>query len=106
MELAGRNDLYQKGKLTLANGTGGGGWADVTNAENWVQGSSVDGSTTGGPCAINCTNRQGEGAYSFHTGGIHIVLADGAVRFISENLSVVTFADLGTPNGGTVIGEF
>jgi hypothetical protein len=28
------------------------------------------------------------------------------VRFISENLATTTFADLLTPKGGTVTGEF
>ena len=106
MELSGRNDEYRRGKLFASNTLTGGGWADVTNAENWVKGSSVDGSTSGGPCAINCTSRGGDGAYSFHVGGIHALMGDGAVRFLGENMAVRTFADIGTPNGGTVTGEF
>jgi len=106
MELAGRNDEYRKGKLFAQNGTSGGGWADITNAENWADGSSFDGSVGGGPCAINCTNRAGKGAYSFHTGGVNILMCDGAVRFLSENVSVGVFADVATPNGGRVTPEF
>lgn len=105
-EIAGRNDLYQKGKLITANGTFGGGWADFSNAENWFKGSTVDGVTGGGPCVINCTNRISNGAYSFHVGGVHIILADGSVRFISDSVDIGTFADLATPSGGTVTGEF
>jgi hypothetical protein len=56
-----------------------------------------------------------------HTGGIQAVLADGSVRFISENidtgnLGVATvignrspygvWGALGTKGGGEVIGEF
>lgn len=108
MELAARNDEYRRGKMFQANSPAatGGGWADVTNAENWLVGSSIDGSVRGGPCAINCTNRAGEGAYSFHVGGIHALMCDGAVRFLSENIAVTTLADLYTPQGGTVTGEF
>jgi len=105
-ELAGRNDEYRKGKKFGSNTTSGGGWADITNAENWIKGSSVDGSVSGGPCAINCTNRAGEGAYSFHTGGIQIVLADGSVRFMSENVATGVFIDVATPNGGSVTPEY
>lgn len=116
-EIAGRNDLYQKGKFisspppaacaTPPNcGTVGGGWADISNAESWFKGSSVDGATGGGPCVINCTNRISNGAYSFHVGGVHIILADGSVRFISDSVDIGTFADLATPNGGTITGDF
>ena len=104
-EVAGRNDLYQKGKRVTGVAYGG-GWADVDNAENWFKGCSVDGVTSGGPCIINCSNQNGFGAYSFHVGGIHVILADGSVRFISETVDIGTFADLATPNGGTVTGEF
>lgn len=105
-ELAGRNDEYRKGRLFASNATSGGGWADITNAENWLKGSSLDGSVSGGPCAINCTNRAGEGAYSFHVGGIFVLMCDGAVRFMSENVSIGVFADVATPQGGRVTPEF
>ena len=55
-ELAGRNDLWRKGKMVTADGTAGGGWADIWNAENWMCGSNFDGTGTEGPCFINCTN--------------------------------------------------
>ena len=45
-------------------------------------------------------------ARSRHEGGVHVVLADGAVRFISENLDLQTWQDLGVPNDGRVVGEF
>lgn len=105
-ELAGRNDEYRRGRKSGNNTTIGGGWVDYNYAENWVTGSTVDGSYRDGPCVINCTNRGGEGAYSFHPGGIHILLADGAVRFVSESISPVVFVNLGTYQGGQVTGEF
>ncbi|MES2790980.1 MAG: DUF1559 domain-containing protein [Planctomycetota bacterium] len=105
-ELAGRNDLYRKGKMVTANGTLGGGWADLSNYENWLAGSLLDGTGTDGPCVVNCTNASGRGMYSFHTGGISILMADGAVRFVSENISLVTLFRLGSPNDGGVLGEF
>lgn len=43
---------------------------------------------------------------SYHTGGIHVLLGDGAVRFLSENLDNGTFRALGSKDDGVVLGEF
>ena len=43
---------------------------------------------------------------SRHTGGAMFVLADGHVRFISENIDPTTFEALGTPKGGEVVSAF
>lgn len=76
----------------------------------------------------NDTNGNSDSAYSiltassYHTGGVQVVLADGSVRFISENIdtgnmgAVVStvngtspygvWGGLGTKAGGEVLGEF
>jgi len=46
------------------------------------------------------------GPGSFHDGGVHILLCDGAVRFLSENINIPLFRALSTPRGGETIGEF
>lgn len=46
------------------------------------------------------------GARSKHVGGVHALLGDGAVRFISENIHLGTWQDLGNKADGNVIGEF
>jgi len=43
---------------------------------------------------------------SHHVGGAHFVMGDGAVRFISTNISHQVFQALATRNGGEVVGEF
>ncbi len=43
---------------------------------------------------------------SQHTGGAQFALADGSVRFISEDISTTTFRSLTTRRGGEVIGEY
>ncbi len=43
---------------------------------------------------------------SEHTGGAHVALADGSVRFISENMAIATHWALGARDDGNVIGEF
>lgn len=41
-----------------------------------------------------------------HTGGIHGLIADGSVRFFSQNLSDETWKGLCTATGGETLGEF
>jgi prepilin-type N-terminal cleavage/methylation domain-containing protein len=43
---------------------------------------------------------------SRHTGGIHALLCDGAVRFISQNISTVTLGALNSIAAGEIVGEF
>jgi prepilin-type N-terminal cleavage/methylation domain-containing protein len=60
------------------------------------------GGTTLGSCLINCNNDSE--IYSFHTGGAMVMLADGSVRFISENISPSTLAALASLSRGDKIG--
>ena len=43
---------------------------------------------------------------SYHPGGVNLGLADGSVRFVSENMDPVVFQALGSRDGGERIGEF
>lgn len=43
---------------------------------------------------------------SQHIGGAHVTLADGTVRFISENISLTTWQAIGTHKNGEVVGDF
>ena len=45
-------------------------------------------------------------ARSLHTGGAQICLADGSVRFVSENIDLGLWRAVGTKGGGEVLGEF
>lgn len=44
--------------------------------------------------------------YSEHTGGGHILMGDGSVRFLSENIDLLLFAALSSMGEGEVTGEF
>ncbi len=43
---------------------------------------------------------------SYHVGGVHVLLADGAVRFVSENINGPTQNALARMADGTTVGEF
>ncbi len=45
-------------------------------------------------------------ARSYHVGGVHLVLADGSVRFASDNIDSNVWRAIGTVRGGEVTGEF
>ena len=45
-------------------------------------------------------------AKSYHTGGVHTLLCDGSVRFVSDNINVQTWRALGSRAGREVLGDF
>ncbi len=45
-------------------------------------------------------------ASSSHEGGIHVLLGDGRVRFLSENIDRITYSNLVAYKDGNVLGEF
>lgn len=64
-------------------------------------------SAIGLPCAGNDTaNPIMFSSRSRHTGGVHALLGDGSVRFISDNIHVGTWRNLHTIADGQATGEF
>lgn len=43
---------------------------------------------------------------SYHTGGAHVLMVDGAVRFLSNNMNLFTLSYLGTKSLNDTVGEF
>jgi prepilin-type N-terminal cleavage/methylation domain-containing protein len=43
---------------------------------------------------------------SWHTGGVHLLMGDGRVRFLTENVDTNLWKGLATRSGGELIGEF
>jgi prepilin-type N-terminal cleavage/methylation domain-containing protein/prepilin-type processing-associated H-X9-DG protein len=109
-ERTGGGDIYLRtvrdtsSLAPILGAANGGGWGDFLNGEHWLQGALQDGTQgpNGGPCAINCTNRRGDGFHSFHPGGLHFVMADGSVQFVAEGASPLSIAARITRQGGEI----
>jgi prepilin-type N-terminal cleavage/methylation domain-containing protein len=60
------------------------------------------------PC-VGCGWMDSQGIFparSRHVGGVHTLLGDGAARFVSENIDLALWQNLGSINGNEPIGEF
>lgn len=105
-EEAGRQKLYFRGKpipgSTLLDGglTLNSYYGDhnVARQLRGYAGTDPSNPRLPGCSAINVFNENG--LYSFHSGGIQVVLGDGSVQFLSENTATSIFASLITRNGG------
>lgn len=117
-ETAGRparyNKAYKTAGVVVADGWG---WADIDTVSRSINGSSADGVNTNatgsnspyattiyGPCGINCSNNSE--LYSWHVGGVQTSMADGSVRFLSDNIAASVLIGIVTRAGGEVFGEF
>ena len=116
-ECAGREDVWRERTRYAANadqaaGAGcaraqGGAWA--TNDNPYGFGEKATGWCTSGPTAgpiptslmrVNGSNENGWLMYSFHSTGANLAMADGSVRFVSEETSVQLLGQLATRAGG------
>ncbi len=111
---------------TAGSGTGGGSngvpnrWADPASGDG-ISGAPTN-STTGQVSVINNNKTPFNGPtacpwltancgpnlepFSPHVGGCHALLADGTVRFLSENTAWTIIRALATAGGGETIGEY
>jgi len=133
VENAARNNLWENGKnLTFSSGDGsttfaaflynqlnfaGGGWADPDN-QAWLDGAVASGQVGGAShsgsgtaqsmqgCIINCNNLTAHAIYAFHPGMLQVLMGDGTVRAINQNMDAPTFAALITRAGNDTIGNF
>ena len=97
-------------------------WADPDSSTNGLSGPSnaiSPGSRTvgintyrtpqGGPAECRWTQNNcgpNDEPFSWHTGGCQAVLADGSVRFLSENIDWFLLKNLAASQDGNVLGDF
>jgi prepilin-type N-terminal cleavage/methylation domain-containing protein/prepilin-type processing-associated H-X9-DG protein len=110
LEAAARPVVYRVGRpQPAATNNQGQGWIDSDGAFS-LDGASADGNTEGcGPangCIYPMNKKNDNEPYSFHTGGVNVVLGDGSVRFVRETVSLATFAALCTRSAGEVVGDY
>jgi prepilin-type N-terminal cleavage/methylation domain-containing protein len=86
--------------VTGSNPAGGDSWSvGVTSVQYKINSPTTAGGSDNPWDANTVIN-------SFHTGGIHGLLADGSVRFISNNVDFNTLVNLCSRNDGVPLGEF
>ena len=94
-EDAGRMGRFEFGKPVANTYSSGAAWADM-NAEFFI-----DGTNTNPRCFLNCTNDNE--IYSFHTGGAHVLIADGSVQFINQSVDPSIVSALVSSSGGETV---
>jgi prepilin-type N-terminal cleavage/methylation domain-containing protein/prepilin-type processing-associated H-X9-DG protein len=102
-ECAGRPSRYLAARKLIAGTYSGASWAD-RDAEFILHGYDYTGTTSTGPCAVNCTNNNE--LYAFHSAGAMCVFADGSVRLLSQSVSIRVVAHLITRGAGEPVGGF
>jgi prepilin-type N-terminal cleavage/methylation domain-containing protein len=55
---------------------------------------------------VSVTDMDVKDPSSYHTGGVHCLLADGAVKFVSENISQAIWIGAGSINGNESLGDW
>ncbi|WP_339735981.1 DUF1559 domain-containing protein [uncultured Gimesia sp.] len=86
-----------------------GGWAGHLGLSSWGTGVNTiryNPNPRTAPAGGNQTYTPNNPLTSEHVGGIHALLTDGAVRFISNNVDIETYRRLGMRNDNLVLGEF
>lgn len=110
IEQAGRPDVWRNGKKKDGDGQFGmspnargawAGWGSIAFGPADAKTGESPGTGAATDCTVNCNNWFG--VYGFHTGGAHVLMCDGAVRFVGTKLDPLTFAYLTLRDDGHAI---
>ena len=99
--LANTGSVNQATRTQWANGIGGVTIFNTLNTPN-------SGNPDCHPC-VGCGWFDSPGVWtarSLHTGGVQVLMGDGTVRFVSENIDFNTWQNLGGISDGRIVGEF
>lgn len=100
---------------TVASSDGRNTWDEKTAVKDITSSSGYTGGLTterhppnaywlgGAPASCNTQHEVNYVLNSFHPGGIHVLLADGTVRFLTENIDMEMFRRLCTRDDGQVV---
>ena len=121
VESSGKPQIWRRSYSPIgappAQMVNGGGWARAAT-DFGLDGSSLDGTTLPGTCALNCTNGDNVGGqtfpyqfygadgsgetFSFHPGGANIMFGDGSLKYVRQDADIRVFARLVTRSGGEI----
>lgn len=100
---------WARGAINSGSGGGGGGGQGFARGVlRWWKASAACAQPGFNPPVTTCSSST-ERSFQFsspHVSGIHFSLADGSVKFVSENMDVQLFKSALTRAGGEVVGEF
>lgn len=125
----GTSNVMAVGEQSTFGKNGSGGEVQINSNHGWLMGTNSSNSVTYNQRHFNITtiryapnaaseigginlsgvqNNDGcnNGLFSEHQGGVQVVMADGGVRFISENINLTTFKRVATRNDKASLGEF
>ncbi|MBM3971654.1 MAG: DUF1559 domain-containing protein [Planctomycetes bacterium] len=75
-------------------------WMDGKNGYQHI------GPPNGRSCGFQPAAKAAMTSSSRHTGGVHTLMCDGAVRFVDNSINITTWRAIGTRNGRETVGEF
>jgi len=101
-EDAGRPQLYRAQHLRVGTSRASGASMIDRDNEFVLHGYNSTGTTTPGPCFMNCTNDNE--VYSFHPSGAMLLMGDGAVKFASSTMQFRVFAAMISKQAGETLG--
>jgi len=101
---------YQTWASAIRNAGASGNVNTVAAAVDPINAPAYDYDPANGPYSSNYSlgNIVGTHTHSFgswHVGGCHATLGDGSVRFLNQNMDIVTYHHLGQRNDGVPLGE-
>ncbi len=105
-ELADKTAAWKAGVMTsppanqIYNNSNNGTWGNG-GGNTSIRGWDATGTIQFGPYCVNKNNSTTP--YSFHPGGAYVVMADGSVQFLNENVRAEVVSRLITYSGGEVI---
>jgi prepilin-type N-terminal cleavage/methylation domain-containing protein len=100
-ESAGSPQKWIKGQRVMPDVIPDGCWAAKDGVTFQGRSHALDGASSPGPCAVNCSNNRG--IYSFHPGVAQVCMGDGSVRVLSDKLNVFVYVALTTIANAEVI---
>lgn len=95
--------FYPEGPLYHHNRTPNSNIADDFRSTLCI---NIDRAPCTGAYTSHSTRAMTVSARSLHTGGVNVLLGDGAVRFVGDTIHIDTWERLGIPDDGEVLGEF